>query len=112
MPVFFRMIFHQIRNFHAEAQFYKNYNRFCVIQNSVPVLNTLKDLNTKHKAKKISTFDFSTLYTKLPHKDLIKVLQDLVEFVFLGGRKTVDGLSLIHIPSPRDGLLSRMPSSA
>ena len=91
MSVFFRKIFHQIQNFHAKARFYKNYNRFWVIQNSVPVLNALKEINAKRKAKKISTFDFSTLYTKLPHKDLIKVLQDLVEFVFLGGRKTVDG---------------------
>ena len=51
----------------------------------------LEQLNAKKAAKKISTFDFSTLYTKLPHKDLIGVLQDLVEFVFNGGRKTQDG---------------------
>ena len=29
-----------------------------------------------------------------------------------GEKRTVFELSLIHIPSPRDGLLSRMPSSA
>ena len=51
----------------------------------------LEQLNTKKAAKKISTFDFSTLYAKLPHKDLIEVLQDLVEFFFNGGRKTQDG---------------------
>ena len=91
MSVIFRKIFDQIQNFHLKCKFYKNYNRFWVIQNSSPLLQKLKDLNERGKATKISTFDFSTLYTKLPHADLIKVLQELVEFVFQGGRKTADG---------------------
>ena len=65
--------------------------RFWVIQNSKPLLQKLDKINLKKGAKDISTFDFSTLYTKLPHTDLIKILQDLVEFVFNGGRKTADG---------------------
>ena len=39
----------------------------------------------------ISTFDFSTLYTKLPHSDLIRVLNDLIDLVFNGGGKTDSG---------------------
>ena len=61
-----------------------------MIQNSKSLLLKLEQLNTKKAAKKISTFDFSALYTKLPHKDLIGVLQDLVEFVFNVGSKTQD----------------------
>ena len=38
------------------------------------------------KAKEISTFDFSTLYTKLPHGDLIRVLHQMVDFAFNGGK--------------------------
>ena len=30
----------------------------------------------------ISPFDFNKLYTKLPHKDLLKVLFDLIDFGF------------------------------
>jgi len=91
MSIIFSKIFEQIKNFHAKCQFYKNYNRFWVIQNSKSILLKLEKLNAKKAAKKISTFDFSTIYTKLPHDDLINVLKDLVEFVFNGGRKTPDG---------------------
>ena len=91
VSVIFRKIQDQIQSFHSKAIFYANYNRFWVIKNSTPVLNRLQELNKKKRAKSISTFDFSTLYTKLPHKDLVKVLQSLVDFVFNGGRKTPDG---------------------
>ena len=91
VSIIFRKIFQQLQNFHSKAQFYKNYKRFWVIQNSKTLLQKLEKINLKKGAKDISTFDFSTLYTKLPHDDLIKVLQDIVQFVFNGGRKTVDG---------------------
>ena len=87
----FRKIQNQIQSFHDKAIFYSNYNRFWVIQNSKPVLDRLQELNKKKRAKSISTFDFSTLYTKLPHDDLVKVLHSLIDFVFNGGRKTPDG---------------------
>ena len=87
----FNKILHQIENFHLKSTFYKNYNRFWVIENSRPVLERLQLLNKNKKAKSITTFDFSTLYTKLPHADLIRVLEELVDFVFNGGRKTADG---------------------
>ena len=48
-------------------------------------------LNHGNKATLISTFDFSTLYTKLPHNNLVEVLNSLVDFVFDGGLKTVGG---------------------
>ena len=81
----FKLIFKQIQNFHAASKFYKNYNRFWVINNSKPLIERLDVINTRKKAKDISTFDFSTLYTKLPHNDLIKVLNSHIDFVFEGG---------------------------
>ena len=82
----FRHIFNQIRSFHEKSTFYKNYNKFWVIQNSFPVLEKFNRINSKKKAKEISTFDFSTLYTKLPHDDLIRVLHEMVDFAFNGGK--------------------------
>ena len=41
-------------------------------------------INANRAAKDISTFDFSTLYTKLPHNDLLRVLHILIDFVFDG----------------------------
>ena len=91
VSIIFKKVQSQIQSFHEKAIFYANYNRFWVIQNSKPVLERLQDLNKKQRVKSISTFDFSTLYTKLPHKNLVEVLNSLIEFVFNGGRKTPDG---------------------
>ena len=91
VSIIFKKVFQQVQSFHSKAHFYKHYKRFWVIQNSKILLQKLEKINLKKGAKDISTFDFSTLYTKLPHKDLIKVLQDIVEFAFNGGRKTADG---------------------
>jgi hypothetical protein len=82
----FKHIFDQIQSFHEKSYFYKNYNKFWVLQNSFPLLKTLDEINLKRKAKEISTFDFSTLYTKLPHDDLIRVLHKLIDFAFDGGK--------------------------
>ena len=91
VSVIFRKIFLQIQSFHSKCLFYQNYNRFWVIQNSKTLINRLNKLNQKHNAKMISTFDFSTLYTKLPHSDLIRVLSNLIDLVFNGGGKTDSG---------------------
>ena len=38
-------------------------------------------------AKSIGTYDFSTLYTTLPHDKLIKRLRNVIDFVFEGGNR-------------------------
>ena len=82
----FKHIFKQIQNYHEKCTFYKNYNKFWVLQNSFPLLKKLDEINKNKKAREISTFDFSTLYTKLPHDDLIRVLHKMVDFAFNGGK--------------------------
>ena len=45
-----------------------------------------RSVNKKKNAKVISTFDFSTLYTKIPHdKVQIKELSEVIDFVFAAG---------------------------
>ena len=89
----FKLTFNRIQNFHEKSKFYKNYNRFWVINNSKPRIDKLNVINTKKKAKEISTFDFSTFYTKLPPNDLIGVLYPLIDFVFDGGTRKYLGFS-------------------
>ena len=91
VSVIFRKIQDQIQSFHSKAIFYANFNRYWVIKNSTPVLTRLQELNKNKRAKSIATFDFSTLYTKLPHEDLVRALHSLIDFVFNGGRKPPDG---------------------
>ena len=45
----------------------------------------MNGLNKRRKATSVSTFDFSTLYTKLPHNKLLMVLNSLIDFCFDGG---------------------------
>ena len=87
----FKHIFNQVRNYHAKSTFYKNYNRFWVIENSAPVIEKLNKINECNKARNISTYDFSTLYTNLQHYDLINNLNKMVEFAFSGGNYKKDG---------------------
>ena len=35
----------------------------------------------------MSTFDFSTLYTKIPHNKLLYVLNEIIDFVFKVGKE-------------------------
>ena len=83
----FKLIFNQVERFHSNAKFFSNYNKFWVLQNADPIISTLKNINRKKKAKSISTYDFSTLYTKLPHDKLISQLSKVIDLVYKGGDK-------------------------
>ena len=87
----FKLLLHQVQNFHAKSTFYKNYNRFCAIENSSPIIERLNSLNSKKKANDISTYDFSTLYTKLKHSYLVQVLKVIIDFARKSGRRKEDG---------------------
>ena len=52
-----------------------------------PVIDKLNRINSRNKARDISTFDFTTLYTKIGHSDLINVLNKVIDTAFKGGRK-------------------------
>ena len=84
----FKLIFKQVESFHQKAKFLSNYNKFWVLQNSDPVISILQTINKKRGAKSIATYDFSTLYTKLPHRQLIDHLSDIIAFVYKGGDKS------------------------
>ena len=83
----FKLMYHQIENFHKKSKFLSNYNKFWVLQNPDPVISSIKQINRKKGAKSIATYDFSTLYTKLPHEKLVKELLKLIDFCFDGGNK-------------------------
>ena len=55
-------------------------NNMWIINNSLNVIHTLEDKQLA--IKKLSGWDFSTLYTSLPHSKLKTQLHDLLERVF------------------------------
>ena len=83
----FKLLFRQTRNFHDKSFFYSNYNKFWVVENSTPILDKIHRSNSKTNAKSISTFDFTTLYTKIPHLSLLEVLYKIIDFAFAAGNK-------------------------
>ena len=83
----FKSVYNQIQNYHRKSRFWSGINTFWVIQNNGPVVKTINNINKRKSAKHISTFDFSTLYTKIPHDKLIYVLNKIVEFSFSGGTR-------------------------
>ena len=89
----FKLFYKQIEAYNQKSQFFSGVNTFWVIQNNKPVTKTIKKLNRRHKALSISTFDFSTLYTKIPHKKLVNVLHSLIDFCFDGGENKYIGVS-------------------
>ena len=89
----FKLIYNQVENFHKKAKFLSNYNNFWVLQNCDPVLQSIKQINKRRNAKTISTFDFSTLYTKIPHSKLIKELSNVIDFVYDYGSTTYIAIS-------------------
>ena len=79
----FKMIFDTVQSFHNKSFFYSlnGYKKFLVMQSYFPITTKLNKINIKLKANSISTFDFSTLYTTIPHK-LLKVLLEVINFIF------------------------------
>ena len=53
-------------------------NCFWIINNSIQVLELLRRINSSKHAKSFNTFDFSTLYTSIPHALLIHSIRELV----------------------------------
>ena len=45
----------------------------------------MKNLNERNFAETTTTFDFSTLYTIIPHKKHLKVSNEIFDFCFDGG---------------------------
>ena len=89
----FKLIFDQVHQFNLKAKFYSRLNLFWVVQNSFPIKEKLDVINTRKKAKCISTYDFSTLYTNIPHTDLLVELDKIIDFVFDGGKCKYIGLN-------------------
>ena len=85
-----------VSNYHDRRRVWTNVSNFWVIQNNRPVTERIAKINrpvteriakinNTKKARTVRTFDFSTLYTKIPHHLLKGALEDIVDFCFKGG---------------------------
>ena len=81
----FKLFYKQIEAYNKKSRFFTGVNTFWVVQSNKQITDVIKNLNKKSFAKSINTFDFSTLYTKIPHDKLKSVLNSIVDFCFKGG---------------------------
>ena len=74
--------------YYNKVDFMSGTKHLWITQNNNQFIEFMDRTNRKGKAKSISTYDFSSLYTHIPHDQLITVLSELVDFVFQGGTRT------------------------
>jgi hypothetical protein len=79
-----KMFYRQIENYNKKMHFFSHVKHFWVVKNKNPVIEALNKLSDRNKAKSVATFDFSTLYTKIPHDKLKSVLNEITDFCFKG----------------------------
>ena len=95
----FKLAYNQVEKYNLKAFTFSGIKTFWVIQNSQPVLNNIEKINIKKNAKTISSFDFSTLYTNIPHSKLLEELSAIVKFMFKGGTRNsiyIDKYGIAH----------------
>ena len=90
----FRLFYRQVETYNAKSFFFSQVKTFWVIQNNENVLNSIKRLNKRKCIRSMSTFDFSTLYTKIPHEKLLTVMGHITDFCFQGGSHDLISFSL------------------
>ena len=67
---------------------YSGYNRMWILDNSMQLKEHLSVLNEQSRSTSISTWDFSTLYTTIPHDKLKSKIKGLIQFVFRVSKKS------------------------
>ena len=58
-----------------------------IVDNSVEVIDKIKEINNKNQVRNIRTYDFSTLYTSIPHKQLKQQLKWVISEAFNDGAR-------------------------
>ena len=59
-----------------------NINKCFIIDNRTPVTNFIKSCNQNNTVQSISTYDFKTLYTSIPHNKLKEALSTIIRSTF------------------------------
>ena len=74
------------RKYCEKVKLYTGIERFWIAENNSIFLEQVQAINRRNNARNIQTFDFSTLYTKIPQDDLKEKLKEVVTKAFKGGR--------------------------
>ena len=78
----FSLFSKQIETYNKKAYYNSGIKSYWIVQNRDPVIDAVKNSVSRRSAKCVSSFDFSTLYTKIPHDKLIVVLNKIIDFAW------------------------------
>ena len=71
-----------MKKWNTKGKVWSGIKTFWTIQNSYPVISSVNKLKKREAEKSMSTFDFSKLYTKIPHCNLLYILYEITDFAF------------------------------
>ena len=74
------------RRYCNKIRFFTGIQRNWIIESNSPVLEDIKAINERRSARNIGTYDFSTLYTKIPLDNLKEELKGVIGKAFQGGQ--------------------------
>ena len=83
----FKLFYEKVERYHTKGRVWSGIKTFWTIQNSYPVISSINKLHKSKAAKSMSTFDFSTPYTKIRQHKLLYVLNEITDFPFKGGTR-------------------------
>ena len=83
----FKLFYKKVERYHTKGRLWSGIKQFWTIDNSSSLIGCVNKINLRKSAKRMTTFDFSTLYTKIPHDKLLNVLFEITEFAFRGGTR-------------------------
>ena len=66
---------------------YTGINMFFITDNFQKIASDIQHLNSRSKANSISTYDFTSLYTKITHANLITNMEWYIDLAFKGVNK-------------------------
>ena len=80
-----KLVMKSMKRYCDKVRFYTGIERYWIAENNMPILEMIDKINKKMSGRNIETYDFSTLYTKIPLSDLKEKLKMVVEKAFKGG---------------------------
>jgi len=78
----FRVVLKQIESFGRMLKKVTGINHCWIINNSMAIVDHLKNINNRSSGRNITTFDFATLYTKLAHSDIMESMNGVIDLAF------------------------------
>jgi hypothetical protein len=80
-----KLFYSQINAYYNKSTFNPCIKHLWIVQSNDTLLQEINNINKRKSARTISTYDFSSLYTNIPHDSLLRVLEGIVDFSFKGG---------------------------